>query len=286
MPLLYYWRPDNYYRDRNFGFGYHLNQSSSSLGATMPGDSIWAITRRKRDGLYILAAELIVRAVTRNPPNYLYGTYRVWGDLAKSRYFDIDVAPNAEPLVRVLGITARSHRLGQSFQGHAAVRTISAADHSLLAAFAKHLPVLERVGIYAEDEFEARLYYGDDARTLLLREDREDYSKRTDYLYASVNIQRIRRNTLQLQDLYSGRCQICMFDPCDEFGFRLCHGHHIHWLSRGGQDELENLALLCPNHHAAVHHDDAAFDYSTLSFVFSKASMQALRLNLHLPQAS
>src|SRR5215831_10470997 len=26
MPLLYYWRPDNYSRDRSFGFGYHLNQ--------------------------------------------------------------------------------------------------------------------------------------------------------------------------------------------------------------------------------------------------------------------
>jgi hypothetical protein len=26
--VLYYWRPDNYLRDRRFGFGYHLNQNS------------------------------------------------------------------------------------------------------------------------------------------------------------------------------------------------------------------------------------------------------------------
>jgi 5-methylcytosine-specific restriction enzyme A len=286
MSLLYYWRPDNHYRDRSFGFGYHLNQGSSALAAAMPGDSVWAITRRKRDGLYVLAAELVVRAVTHNPPNYRYGAYRVWGDLERSRYFDTDAAPNSEPLVRALGITARSRHLGQSFQGYAAVRKISATDHSLLAAFADSLVVLERVGIYPEDEFEARLYYGQGARPLLLRETREAYSERTAYLYTSVDVQRARRHIQQLQDLYGGRCQLCMFDPYGRFGFRLCHGHHIQWLSRGGEDTLENLVLICPNHHAAVHHDDAAFDYSTLSFTFSKASAQALKLNIHLPRAS
>jgi hypothetical protein len=30
MALLYYWRPDNYRRDLDFGAGYHLNQGSST----------------------------------------------------------------------------------------------------------------------------------------------------------------------------------------------------------------------------------------------------------------
>lgn len=84
MPLLYYWRPDNYARDRVFGFGYHLNQNSHAMASVGSGDSLWAFTRRKGDRLYVLAAELIVRAVTRNPPNYRYGAYRVWGDLAST----------------------------------------------------------------------------------------------------------------------------------------------------------------------------------------------------------
>jgi hypothetical protein len=71
MALLYYWRPDNYVRDRAFGFGYHLNQDSRRLAEMTAGDGIWAFTRRRRDGLYVLAAELIVRAVTRNVPNHL-----------------------------------------------------------------------------------------------------------------------------------------------------------------------------------------------------------------------
>ena len=60
MSLLYFWRLDNYRRDRVFGFGYHLNQNSPAMATVGPGDSLWAFTRRARDGLYLLAAELIV----------------------------------------------------------------------------------------------------------------------------------------------------------------------------------------------------------------------------------
>jgi hypothetical protein len=70
VPLLYYWRPDNYSRDREFGFGYHLNQNNALVSSVREGDSLWAFTRNKANGLYVLAAELIVRAVTRNVPNY------------------------------------------------------------------------------------------------------------------------------------------------------------------------------------------------------------------------
>lgn len=106
MPLLYYWRPDNYARDQEFGFGYHLSQNSPAMASALPGDSSWAFTRRRRDGRYILAAELVVRAVTRNRPAYRYGTYRAWCDLERSRYFDVEAGP---------GRRARhppAHRLG------------------------------------------------------------------------------------------------------------------------------------------------------------------------------
>ncbi len=75
MPLLYYWRWDNYIRDRAFGFGYHLNQNSAAMLQVQPGDSLWAFTRREPDKQYVLAAEMVVRAVIRNSPNYRYGAY-------------------------------------------------------------------------------------------------------------------------------------------------------------------------------------------------------------------
>lgn len=283
--VLYYWRPDNYARDRRFGFGYHLNQNSPALAGLTRGETVWAFTR-DRLGRYVLAAAIVVKAVTRNAPNYRYGAHRVWGDLERSRYFDIDVGPGAEELIRHLRITVRADILAQSFQGHSAVKPLTAADHLLLAEFARDLPVLQRVRIYPEDEFEARLLLGSGARGAVVRESPAEYGVRSRYLFETVDVTRGRRHVERLQEMYSGRCQLCRFDPRDRYGRNLCHGHHIHWLSRGGEDALENLVLICPNHHAAVHQDDAAFDYADLTFRFSNDLAERLQLNHHLEQAA
>ena len=47
MPLLYYWRPDNYFRDLDMGAGYHLNQANPLLHKIEIGDSLWGFTRNK-----------------------------------------------------------------------------------------------------------------------------------------------------------------------------------------------------------------------------------------------
>jgi 5-methylcytosine-specific restriction enzyme A len=285
VSLLYYWRPDNYRRDRSFGFGYHLNQNSAVLQTLQPGQSVWAFTRRTRDGLYVLAAELVTRTVTHNPPNYRYGTFRVWGDLERTRYFDVDVGPSTEILICHLSVRTQGMHLGQSFQGAAAVRGLTLADHQLLTEFARDLPVLDRAIIYPEDEFEARLLLGETARHLVLREERAAYGRRLDYLFTTVDVHRARRNVEALQEMYRGCCQICTFNPQDEYSHFLCHGHHIEWLSRGGEDSMENMLLLCPNHHSAIHRDDAPFDYRFLTFSYSNGRIEALRLNQHLPLA-
>jgi 5-methylcytosine-specific restriction enzyme A len=283
--VLYYWRPDNYALDRRYGFGYHLNQNSPALASMAPGETLWAFTR-DRFGRYSLAAELVVKAVTRNPPNYRYGRHRVWGDLERTRYFDIEVAPNAEPLLRDLEITANAAILAQSFQGHRAVKELSETDHRLLVEFTRKLAVLEKARIYPEDEFEARLLLGSDAGRAVVREAAAEYAVRSRYLFETVDVRRARRHAEKLQGAYGGRCQICRFDPRDRYGRNLCHGHHVQWLSRGGEDALENLVLICPNHHSAVHRDDAVFDYADLAFRFSNGLIESLQINLHLQRAS
>lgn len=85
----------------------------------------------------------------------------------------------------------------------------------------------------------------------------------------------------QLQQLYGGQCQICLWDPQQTYEKEICHGHHIQWVSRGGDDELQNMVLICPNHHAAIHRCDAPFDYSDYSFVFRR-HRERLRDNKHL----
>lgn len=44
----------------------------------------------------------------------------------------------------------------------------------------------------------------------------------------------------------------CRFPGCDR-RHRL-HVHHIIWWELGGRTDLDNLLLLCPKHHRAVHH--------------------------------
>lgn len=156
MPLLYFWRGDNYRRDLDMGAGYNLNQANPLLHSIDIGDSLWAFTRN-RLGEYVLAAELVVSAKTRNPKTFRYGSYRIWGSLEKSRYFLADGQPSVEPVIRNLSCNPRADLLGQSFQGRCAVRAINLADHRLLRAFSQSLPQESRARLIPEEELEEQI---------------------------------------------------------------------------------------------------------------------------------
>lgn len=281
MPLLYYWRGDNYFRDLDMGAGYHLNQNSLLLDEIDIGDSLWAFTRA-HDGRYNLAAELVIKAKTRNPSNFKYGKYRVWGDLHESRYFKVDGQPGIEKVIRSLSCQPKAAVLGQSFQGLSAVKRITIQDHLILKELAKYLPLEPRARILPEERLEAILLLGDEAAVnALIKEEAPGISElRQEYLYRQVP-SRNRQLAENLQKLYRGQCQICLWDPQAEYGRPICHSHHIHWLSRGGNDALDNMILLCPNHHSAIHSCDAPFDFRDLSFIFNTHREQ-LQLNAHL----
>jgi 5-methylcytosine-specific restriction protein A len=282
MPLLYYWRRENYRRDLDMGAGYHLNQANPLIHQAQLGESLWAFTRTK-NGSYALAAELVVRAKTLNPPDFRYGRYRLWGDLRESRYFKVEGQPNIERLIRNLSVQAKADYLGQSFQGRAAVRLISPEDHRLLRKVAAHLSLEPRARLLPEERLEATLLSGDEeaVENLISEESPGIANQRRDYLYTKAP-KRNRKFVRELQELYGGKCQICLWSPLDKYGNYICHGHHVHWLSRGGEDSKENLVLICPNHHTAIHHCDAPLDYRDLAFDFG-THKEALMLNLHLP---
>jgi len=284
MPLLYYWRSDNYRRDLDYGVGFHLNSKNKLLHDLSVGDSLWAFTRN-REKRFVLAAELVIRSKTRNPPGYRYGPYRVWGDLKQSRYFEIEKQPNIEQIIRYLSPKADAAILSQSFQGNAAVRLLTSVDHQVLAAAARALPKEPRARLLPEERLEATLLLGDEQAVIdLLHEEHPCIAeKRQEYLFSKAPT-RNRELVEELQQLYDGCCQLCRWDPRDIYGYSLCHGHHIHWLSRGGDDDLKNLMLLCPNHHTAVHRCDAPLDYLDLAFDFGKFR-DKLALDLHLAKA-
>lgn len=282
MHLLYYWRPDNHRRDLDYGAGFHLNQSSPLLHGVGLGESLWAFTRT-RAGRYVLAAELVVKARTFNAARFRYGPYHVWGALDASRYFETDGQPGVEHVIRSLSVTANARLLGQSFQGRSAVKAHTEDDHAVLSAISADLPEDPRARLLPEERLEAAVLPGNrDAVQDLIREERPGVAEaRQEYLY-TVAPSRNRQLAFELQALYAGRCQICRWDPRDVYGHGLCHAHHVQWLSRGGADELENLMLVCPNHHAAIHGTDTPFDFRTGTFPFPVAQ-ETLALNQHLP---
>ncbi len=280
MPILYYWHPDNYRRDLDYGAGYHLNQANPLMHNINLGDSLWAFTRA-RNGRYVLAAELIVHNKTKNPPNFRYGEYRVWGDLTRSRFLEVAEPPSIEQVIRYLSIPANAAKLGQSFQGGNAVRLITEQDHQILSHLSQGLPLEPRARLLPEERLEAALFFGDEAVEALIRDEQPGAAaERLAYLYQQAP-SRNRQLTQELQEMYNGQCQITGWEPRDRYGQNLCHAHHIQWLSRGGEDTIENLMLISPNLHAAVHRCDAPFDYKTGSFQF-KGHVETLKHNKHI----
>lgn len=279
MPLLYYWRADNYRRDLDMGAGYHLNQANPLLHRIDIGDSLWAFTRATNN-TYVLAAELIIQAKTINPPSFRYGRYRIWGGLQKSRYFKVEGQPQVGQIIRSLSIKANADVLGRAFQGHAAVRQLTAQDHRILSAAAEDLPLEPRARILPEERLEATLLLGDEEAVMNLVQDEDAgiAQKRREYLYRQAPT-RNKSFAKQLQKLYEGKCQVCLWNPKGTYGEFLCHGHHVQWLSRG-EDRLENMILICPSHHVAIHGCDAPLDYADMAFDFGK-HREPLRLILH-----
>jgi 5-methylcytosine-specific restriction protein A len=152
----------------------------------------------------------------------------------------------------------------------------------MLKAAAQHLPLEPRARILPEDKLEAALLLDDPlaVEQLILQEKSGVAEQRRQYLYSQAPT-RNHRLVDELQDLYNGQCQICLWHPRQHYHHSLCQGHHIHWLSRGGNDELTNMVLLCPNHHSAIHKIDAPLDFRDMAFDFG-IRREPLQLNLHL----
>jgi len=280
MPLLYYWRGDNYRRDLDFGAGYHLNQANPVLHEIEPGESLWAFTRRS-DGMYALAADLVARGKTLNPVRYRYGRYRLWGDLKRSRYFATGDQPDVTVLIRSLSVRAAGDVLGRAFQGLAAVRRITMEDDETLRAYASRLPEEPRARLIPEERLEAMLFGGNEASVAALIRDEPSGLAEERRLYLMTEaVSRNRQFAEMLRETYKGSCQICEWAPRSIYGTDLCEAHHIRWLGRGGEDQLSNLVLLCPNHHRAVHRTDAPFDWDARHFLFGDRA-EALALLEH-----
>ena len=187
-----------------------------------------------------------------------------------------------ERVLRSLSPQMGAARLGQAFQGRAAVRRLTAEDHAILQAACRELALEPRAALLPEEALEHELSAERPAQVAwLLHPGQGGVSpERRQKLAAAPT--RSRANVRQLRALYQHRCQLCGWSSEPTFGASVAEGHHLQWLSRGGEDHIDNMVLLCPNHHRLAHARDAHLDFADLCFDFGEGQRQALLLNQHL----
>ncbi len=288
MDLLAYWRWDNYVSDLEDGAGFHFNSNQARLHDLLAlGESLWIVTGRPGTGgrSYPLVGRLVLRAKTRNAPGYKYGRHRVWGDLDRSRYYSAE-GPDASTLLRTLRfeseVPIKAASIGQALQ---TLRGLTPDDTARLNAWARDLADEPRATrVPDEAALERALVTGDEVWRALPDGARELVS---DHALHRIT-QAARRNRSLVEELrarYRGRCQLCAFDPQVVYGRGICEAHHLVYLSRGGDDALDNMILVCPNHHEAIHATSAVFDFEDLRYVFPGGRREPLVINEHLRAA-
>lgn len=291
MHALAIWNYSNYRHDLDAGAGFHFNSNQPRLHLALDiGDSLWLVTRivvRERSE-YRLAARLVIRAKTINAPNYKYGSYRVWGDLNSSSYYRVEDNSRHDvfELLRLLELDSGSlkerSRLNL-FQAMQTMRCLPEKSSRLLESFAAQLPIEARAHQVLDETQLERAYSAgaSDQLESLLREEPVGYSETTKSEIKQT-YDRNRKLVRTLHELYNGRCQVTGHDSPILYGVPTAEAHHVVYRSRGGADEMENLVLVSPNLHAAIHGANAAFDYASLAFVFPNGRVEPLILNSHL----
>jgi len=68
----------------------------------------------------------------------------------------------------------------------------------------------------------------------------------------SETIRKVRNTTIvnNLKQRYNYRCQVCGERRKQSRNDYYAEGHHLKPLSDGGPDDIRNIIILCPNHHA------------------------------------
>jgi predicted restriction endonuclease len=63
-----------------------------------------------------------------------------------------------------------------------------------------------------------------------------------------------------------GKCELCeQIAPFNDIKNKpFLEVHHIIWLSKGGQDSIDNVAALCPNCHRKIHNLNLEIDVESL----------------------
>lgn len=86
----------------------------------------------------------------------------------------------------------------------------------------------------------------------------------------------------QLKKLYKGKCQICGEQPFKEKNANISEVHHIRYFSLSCNNDINNLIVLCPNHHRLIHKLNPEFDAEKKEFKYPDGTKEKVILDYHL----
>jgi len=287
-----------------------FRQKSPTFRTVRPGDRVW-LSAMDGPGRYVLAGVPRVSDsgwLEAPAPGRRGGDWFVEATAPDAVFFEPEGQADLEPLLRrALGLSrADVAVLGHAFQGAGGVRALPDKADKALSKRADALRVAEPTADTARQRWAKRGDTGpsvgevlrrmadaqaardaaleDDARGMAdqlmpLLADASEPPATREYL-AEVRV-RDSAQARELKALYGDRCQLTGKRPLGGAAGDITEAHHIEWLSRDGLDVPENMVVLSPDWHRAIHAANAEFDWRDLAFVI-EGKRHKLRLNKHL----
>ncbi len=87
-------------------------------------------------------------------------------------------------------------------------------------------------------------------------------------------------NNLKL--LYDYRCQICGQRVGDLYDSHVVESHHIDYFVKSLNNNMNNIMIICPNHHSIIHDVNPHFDKNKKLYIYDNHYSEELKINYHL----
>lgn len=85
-----------------------------------------------------------------------------------------------------------------------------------------------------------------------------------------------------LKLLYDYHCQICGQRVGTLYDSHVVESHHIDYFVKSLNNNVNNIMVVCPNHHSIIHDVNPFFDRDKKIYIYNNSFKEGLMLNYHL----
>lgn len=85
-----------------------------------------------------------------------------------------------------------------------------------------------------------------------------------------------------LKKLYEYRCQICGERVGEVYDSNVVEVHHIDSFLKSLNNNMNNIMIVCPNHHSIIHDVNPHFNKRSKLMIYKNGHIEGLKINYHL----